>query len=403
MANVSFPPAQKTVLQLLGHNLFAMPFTPEPDTDWSAVLEESKVQAVGTLAFQKYSELPLADEMAENIKKMIRASTMNNIRCLQYHTYLHKLMTANGISYCVVKGAASAHYYPDPLLRNMGDVDFFVPQGDIVRAEEVLKADGFEPWDHNHRYHVVFRKGKAHYEMHFRPIATPKGPVGDLFAEYWKNICEDSVLLRDGLTTCRIPDAFLHGFILLSHLQGHLITDGIGLRHVCDWLVFVNAFSDRDFVDIFREKLKKVGLWRLAQLLALAAVEHMGMPYREWMGDDRETASELLFDIVAGGNFGRKDKQRVQESFFVSGYGVDGVKSNRAVQTFRSLNRIVDSHWRAAAKFPLLYPIGWVWFSLRYLIRVLFGKRQLNFFGVYYKSGIRKTLYRKLRLFEPEQ
>lgn len=403
MENKNISAVQKTVLQLLGHNLFSIPFTPDPNTDWREVLKESRVQAVGLMAFQNYSELPLDDELLADIKKMIRISTIKNIKCFQYHTHLHKLMTKNGISYCVLKGAASAHYYPDPLLRNMGDVDFFVPQHDVAHAMEILIENGFERQPINHPIHAVFRNGKEHFEMHFKPIAVPKGPIGDVFMDYWKNICEDSVLLHDGLTECQIPDVFLHGFILLSHFQHHLLVEGIGLRHVCDWAVFVNSFSSEEFISLFEKRLKRAGLWRLAQLLSLASSEYLGMPYQEWMGDDKETATELMMDILAGGNFGRKDRQRAYEGLFISDHGKDGVKTNRLIQVFKSLNRIVDSHWKAAKKFPLLYPFGWAYFSLRYLIRVLLGKRKLNLVDTYVKSGERKELYKKLNLFEPEE
>ena len=254
MENQNISVTQQTVLQLLGHNLFSRPFSPDPNTDWNAVLKESRAQAVSTIAFQNYSELPLNEELSAAIKTMIRTSTMNTIKCFQYHTYLHKLLTENGISYCILKGAASAHYYPDSLCRNMGDVDFFVPQSDIERAKEILLANGFEKQPLNHSVHVVFHKGKGHYEMHFKPISVPKGPIGNVFMEYWDHICEDSVLLRDGLVQCRIPDKFLHGFILLSHFQKHLVVEGIGLRHVCDWAVFVNSFSSESFVSLFEKR-----------------------------------------------------------------------------------------------------------------------------------------------------
>ena len=403
MENQNFSVTQKTVLQLLGHNLFSAPFSPDPDTDWRAVLKESRIQAVGLMAFQNYSELPLDEELLVDIKKMIRVSAMNNIKCFQYHTHLHKLMTKNGISYCVLKGAASAHYYPDSLIRNMGDVDFFVPQHDVARAMEILIENGFERQPINHPIHAVFRNGKEHFEMHFKPIAIPEGSMGKVFMEYWKTICEDSVLLHDSLTECRIPDPFLHGFILLSHLQQHLLVEGIGLRHVCDWAVFVNSFSSENFVSLFEKRLKKVGLWRLAQLISLICSEYLGVTYQEWMGNDRETAKALLLDILSGGNFGRKDKQRAYEGFFISNHGKDGVKTNRIIQVFKSLNQLVDNYWKAAAKFPLLYPIGWIYFSIRYLIRVILGKRKLNLVDTYVKSGERKELYKKLNLFEPEE
>ena len=64
--------------------------------------------------------------MAE-IKKILRGSVMRDMLIHNAHTAIHTLMTQNGIPYVMLKGAASAYYYPQTFLRSMGDVDFYVP------------------------------------------------------------------------------------------------------------------------------------------------------------------------------------------------------------------------------------------------------------------------------------
>jgi hypothetical protein len=328
---------------------------------------------------------------------------VSNAECLKSHSYLHALMERNGISYCVVKGAVSASYYPDPLLRAMGDVDFYVHPEDIDRALAVFEAEGFTRDQVNHPCHIAMKNGKKHFEMHFKPVAFHNGPVGEKLEAYWCNIRETAVTSETELATYIGPSTFHHGFILLTHLQHHLFYEGVGLRHLCDWAVFANAFSDEEFVAVFKIELKRIGLFRLAQLLSLCAVKHMGMPHKDWMGDDYETADELLEDILSGGNFGRKDKQRSYEGMFIADRDTGDMSRGRLIQIFSSLNNIVDSHWRAAKKCPVLYPIGWAYFSLRYLIRVLLGKRKMNLVDTYQKSGQRRKKYEKLRVFQPEE
>jgi hypothetical protein len=284
----------------------------------------------------------------------------------------------------------------------MGDVDFFVPPSELEKATEVLTTVGFERTDTNHKYHRVFKKDKIHCELHFEPIALPDGNLSKIFWDYWSEICETSVLVKSDLAEFRMPSPFLHGFVLLTHFRSHLLSEGIGLRHICDWVVFANSFSNDDFVNVFEERLKQVGMWKLAQIICLMAVEYMGMPYRQWMGEDRETARELLTDILKSGNFGRKDRQRAYEGFFISDGAPDGRKNNRIIQAFKSLNRLVDSYWKGAKKFPLLYPIGWAYFSVRFLIRLMLGKRKVDVFDAYSESKKRQELYEKLNILKPE-
>lgn len=398
----NFSKAQETLLSLLGQNLFSVPYTPASDTDWVEVIKESRAQSVLILAFKSNKDLALEADVREALQKRLKRSTMNNIKCFKNHAYLHSLMTKNNIPYCILKGAAAAFYYSEPLLRGMGDVDFYVHPDDIDRAMEVFVAEGFERKDKNHLYHIVLRKGDIHFEMHFEPISVPYGEVGDIYREYWKDIRESAAVVSDGLTEFKAPSTFHHGLITLAHIQHHLVAEGIGLRHLCDWAVFANSFSEEEFVSIFEERLKRIGLWRFACILSLAASEYIGMPYKKWMGDEHTLARELISDILLGGNFGRKDKQRKYEGMFISDRGKNGMDTNRFVQAFRSLNRIVRSYWKIVERIPLLYPIGWLYFSFRYLFRLITGKRKLDIANTYKQSGKRKEFYKQLRIFEPE-
>lgn len=398
-----FGKVQNTVLSLLGHNLFSAPLTLDPDVDWAEVLRESKMQAVLLVAFKNHKELPLDQNLRAGLEKRLMMHTVSNVRCFQDHTCLHSIMEKGDVHYCVLKGAASAYYYPDPLLRAMGDVDFYVPPAELEKATEQMLEAGFERVDHDHRYHRIFKKGKTRCEMHFEPIALPKGKMGKVFWDYWNEICESAALVKDELAEFRMPSPFLHGFVLLSHFQSHLLFEGVGLRHICDFVVFADSFSGEEFVEIFEVRLKQVGMWKLAQTLGLIAVEYMGMPYRAWMGDDRNTARELLADILAGGNFGRKDRQRAYEGFFIAEDGTAEAKNNGFSQAIRSLNRLIETHWPVAKKCFLLYPVGWVFFPCRYMIRRLLGKRKVSLWKSYRGSQKRKDLYQKLKLLKPEK
>lgn len=403
MENAKIAQSQKILFSLIGQNLFSNPPIIPDDVDWNNVIHESKIQAVALLALQNYRQLPIDEGTAENIKKHLYKCTISNMACFTGHKYLHELMTKNGITYCVVKGVASARYYPNPLTRAMGDVDFYVLPEHLEKAREVFKADGFVFDSANHPYHNSMKKGKMQFEMHFKPIAAPDGAIGEIFNEYWSDICEKSRLVKDELTECVLPSDFHHGFILLTHLQSHLLSEGVGLRHVCDWAFFANSFSNEEFTALFEDRLKRVGLWRLAQILSLIAVRHMGFQHKPWMGDDYITADELLEDILCGGNFGVRERSRSYEGLFISDLQTTTVSKSRPIQIFHSMNMIVKRNWRAAEKCPLLYPVGWVYFSLRFLFRLLTGRRKANIATVYLQSGKRKKLYESLRLFVPEE
>lgn len=401
--NVNLTQAQKTLFQLIGQELFSAPIEICNDVNWYTVVQESMIHGVILLAFKNHNTLPLDKETVAYLQKCSRKCTLGNMNCFNGHQYLNELMTKNNIPYCFLKGVASARYYPDPFLRSMGDVDFYIPPEHVARAREVLSADGFKWEDNDHPHHFGLKKETMYMELHFAPIAIPNDSMRPIFLEYWSDICDKATKISDGLFEYVMPSDFHHGFILLTHLQSHMIRSGIGLRHVCDWAVFANSFSNEDFIAIFEKKLKRAGVWRLAQILALMSVKYFGMPYKIWMGEDYATADALIEEIIRRGNLGRHEKGQGYETLFIADNSVISTNKPRCIRVFLSLNMIIRQHWKAAKKCPLLYPVGWIYFSSRFLFRMMRGKRKADFVSSYKKSGKRIKLYNSLKLFVPEE
>lgn len=405
----SFDLTRRTIFGLLGQKLFGVPFAPEADVDWKAVLLESGHQAVRYQVFADCRHLSGIDgETKDAIRSLLVRDMMKNMQIHAQHTDLHRLLTEHGISYVILKGTASARYYPDPQSRTMGDVDFYVGEADFDRALAVCREAGFEASGLDHICHVILRKGRVHMEMHRIPAGVPDGEVGQIVKDYLSNLQEDAEVISCPLVTCCCPSDFHHGLIMLMHLQHHLLAEGIGLRHLSDWAVFVNHFQEAAFSELFREKLKAVGLWKLARLLSLCAVEYLGMPEQAWMTErpeDREVACVLLEDILAGGNFGSKDRQRAYEGLFVSNRGKNGVRNNRISQGFQALTRITYMKYPFIEKCPVLLPFGWAAAFGGYLVRTRERNKKgqdIHVLSAFQKSAVRISLYRQLGLYEPE-
>ena len=389
---------QKALLNILSNNLFGTEKPIPDDIDYSTLLKESRQQAVVALTL-KNLRLP---EDFKNKNRLFQSLAVNS-RVFSDHSVLNDIMNKAGISYTVLKGAASAYYYPDPIFRAMGDVDFLVKEKDIAIATEVLKQNGFTQWEEEHIFHIVFKKENMHFEMHFEPAGVPNGETGIIIREYISDMIETSSAVQSDICTFVNPDKFHHGLIMLLHMQHHLLSEGIGLRHLCDWAVFVNSFNENEFENLFKIKLERVGLWNFAETVSLAASLGIGLPKQKFMGENTELAEDILNDIIAGGNFGSKDKDRSGEGFFISNRGKDGVNHSRPVQFVLSVNQIIYTNWKITEKVKVLLPLGWIYWGARRFIRVITGKRRhMNFKKMYEGSKGRKELYKQLHLFETE-
>lgn len=393
--------SQSIILQLLSKALFGREAEVQTQ-DWLEVLKESQNQAVVQLVDSVLDKSLLSPEEAKAWKQVASADIANNIRVGHNHSLLHQWM--GDIPYVILKGAASASYYPTPAYRSMGDVDFLVKEDDLERAGKVLAEHGLKPWDQEHISHIVYRGPRMHYEMHFNLAGTPHGTAGNLVREYTKGIFKEAQEKEVVNGIAMLPSPFHHGLILLLHTCHHLTGEGFGLRHLCDWAVFENSFSDAEFCELFENKLKAIGLWRFAQILTRVSIKFLGADEKMWVEADDELVDSLMEDILTGGNFGKKDGERSNQAYFISSRGKNGVgKTSIGMQFFISLNNVVYTRWPFAKKWKVALPIGWVYFGIKQLIKIAKGERKkIHLKKMIDGAGKRRELYSQLHLYEAE-
>ena len=401
---------QRLLLQLVGCALFGGTVDFPETIDWNALLREAKQQAVLPLAYHAAKDC-FTGEKAEKLENRINDLVVNNMYLEFDHVELHQTMEAAGIPYVVMKGSASAAYYPQPMLRMMGDVDFLVHREDANRAGEALKALGFlETAERDNPIHQAYVRSsnplyRSEWELHWQPNGIPNTPVGEKIRAMLADSIETSRLRETENGSYRVPDDFHHGLMLLIHTAMHLIHSGVGLRHLCDWAVFTARFSVEEFRATFEARLREAGLWRFAGALTAVSVRYLGCPDHSWQGEqDPALLDALMLDILSGGNFGKKDDQRLNQAKLLvnrtegtvhRGAGLRNLVSAMNVKARRSLP--------AAKEHPVLLPAGWLLAGMRHMGRIVKGKRpSLHLGHIVEGAAERSELYRSLELFETE-
>ncbi len=395
---------QNIVLDLLAKALFGKQFTSySNEVNWSLVWHESYMQAVSLLVFSDFSRDNECLQDFEALRKMLKKRLAINLNINKEHLHLQKLLSDENIPFVIIKGLSSGVYYPDPLLRSMGDVDFLIDLKDKEKATSVLLKNGFKESGKSHGDHIVFTNSVSRFEMHFEPAGIPSGTVGDKIRSMLDDILSSSVNMQTPFGEITVPSAFHHGMIVLLHSCHHLTGEGIGLRHLCDWAVFVSSMSDDEFCVLFEQKLRSVGLWRFAQVLYTTCEKYLGAPHKNWAGDiDGDLSLGIIEDVFKGGNFGQKSNDRTHERMILPLYGDEGsVGKSYIGRLVSSVNKAVIANWKLAGKFRILLPLGWLIFGGRYVIRSLFGKRpKIRIKKLYEEANKRIDLFSELSLFD---
>lgn len=345
---------------LFGAELSQPEITPE-------LKKEARIQSV-------YSLLPLEKDAR---RSFIFAS---NIRLQWEHRELHALLTDAGIPYVTLKGWASARFYPEPLCRTAGDVDFLIRESDFPRAAELLIAQGFTAGADDGIGHVAFqRQPDSYWEMHRRPNGAAESTE-----KYFATLL-DEAQTADGIF---VPSDFHHCLVLLCHTASHLTKEGVGLRHLCDWAVFVNRVD----VSQWEAELKDCGLWQLAKTLSQLCSRYLGLPPQEWFGrGDPAILAALMDDILAAGNFGRKDADRYRQIKYVADGESKIAKKSSVSQGWEALSR------KAAARKTSRAAV-----LADYVGMLLKGERKIDTPETLSAAAKRRAIYRELRLYERE-
>lgn len=366
---------QEQLLSLLARAMFGSGAAePAPLTD--AVLAEAGQQAVLSLISDDYQGLA------------------NNIRVDAAHAALTELM--RGIPFVTFKGYASASYYPDPIRRAMGDVDFYVPQDYRETALSRLLEAGYRPAGDKNLRHECYERERIDFELHSELQGVPNGKGGiktdsgraeAAVRRYLSDLVETAVTVPSGQGDIVIPDAFHHGLIMLLHVAGHIMNSGgVGLRHLCDWAVYVAR------VDLapWQSRYEEMGLWTFARQLTALCIRYLGLREMPWVGtQDGAFLAELMDDFLTAGNFGRKDYRRALSAELTQERG-----------TADSLIAMTKHRYPFCARRPILLPLGFFAYGCRYVWRRLSGKRRWLGPDTLQLGRRRRELYRQFHLFE---
>ena len=398
---------QQMLLSILSKALFSRELERGLTVDWNTVFEEAKAQAVPLITFEALDKSLVPEDVLNKWKSYSGGALVKNLITTRNHVKVDCWMREAGIPYVIIKGSASSHYYPDPIHRLMGDVDFLVPMEHIERAKELFRKNVSEPCDDGHPFHLAYEDNTGTYELHYSVAGIPTGGIGEKVRQYLSDIFDRARTVPVEYGSIVIPSHFHHGLILLIHSCCHLTKEGIGLRQFSDFAVFAASFSNDDFISIFKEKLSAVGLWTLAQVFYRAAVKFLGAEDREWSHISDDSIPEALMeDILAGGNFGRRDEQRSFQGLVVTDYTAqyDVEARGMLAQFIHSKNKRVMEWWPLTRRVKLLIPFGWIGLGCQSLFLIIMGKRRaIDIKRMVSGAQLRRELYRMLELYKTDE
>ena len=213
---------------------------PLDHADWADVYRTSVRQGVVAVTFDFVRTLPKAAapdtvtamqwlSAAAHVEKTMR-------RMAATAEAFAREMAARDIPVVVLKGMAFAQYYPNPLHRECGDLDCYM-MGRKEEGDRIIMELGGDVEEAGYKHsHLQYKGLTIENHRFFTDFDnTPTGMLteqvlGELIQEEQTNL---------GNSKLRCPSANFNALFLLKHAQGHFIDEGIRMRHVLDWALFL--------------------------------------------------------------------------------------------------------------------------------------------------------------------
>lgn len=374
---------QQALLELIKASLFQQEPSFPADVDWDAVLQEAHDQTVAAL---------VAPAVPQQETKKWQVDVAQNkahfLRMLTEQTKLIELYDSAGIPMVILKGFAAAMYYPEPIRRTMGDIDFIVPPERFEDACRLMEDSGYTfIYDLGNDRDYTYRKNGIAFELHHH-YSDRDWDIEGLIID----ALPSSVMCE--IYGNRFPalPAEINGLVLLDHVRHHL-DGGLGIRQIIDWMMFVHTvLKDGAWEDRFAPVARKAGLETLAVTMTKMCKLWFGLPDNViWCEEaDEETARELLETVLAFGNFGHKTHHANKTGESIA------LRSRRG-NLFRFLQRTGSEQWQACQKHRFLRPFAWLYQLFRYIgmgIAALF--RGENIVKDYAKGKKKSYFYKRL-------
>lgn len=249
--------------------------------DWKKILAHAKMQAVMPLVYDGIVSLPerLRPEMPTMYRLMAFTDKIERLngKLDRAAGELSEKLSGCGIRSVLLKGQGNAVLYPNPARRQCGDIDLYVGEDNFGRTMSLLSEWGMvdnlaEPtYKHSH-----FEWDGVTVEVH--KLAADPSETSASFAEWERKSLQDTdcKVILDGRSVL-VPPPTYNALFIFVHAFHHFMTQGIGLRQLCDLALLLTAKHDEIDSGELLDRLRMYKLMKEWDFFCRLCHEDLGM------------------------------------------------------------------------------------------------------------------------------
>lgn len=325
--------------------------------EWLAIYNMASEQSVLCIVLQaadilsKNGQKPPIDLLLQWIGEGEQIRQQNQIvdkQCEQLHSWFEN----KGLSTCIIKGQGVARLYPNPGIRQSGDVDIWVDGG----REEIVKLMrsnliGVTFVDYVNCHASFFTDTEV--EIHFRPTWFFNPFVNRKVQKWIRKNKAEQMAHYDEQVGFSYPTIEFNLIFSLIHIYRHVLFEGIGLRQITDYYYILQHSTADERQKAFK-MLRKFGVGKFVG--AVMYVMHRVYGLEESLmlcAINEKQGKVLLSEILRGGNFGHHDDRIIR-------VGIEK-RWKRGWENFKRDIRFVKDYPSEVIWMPVWKVWHWAW------------------------------------------
>lgn len=308
--------AETQYFALLRSALWDEPFIVDDPIDWKAVMQIAEFHGNNVLladfAARMQGHNKPSQKMLIKMQSSMRDSLIHQMRLKQILVSAVALLREHNIEPVLLKGFGLALLYPNPSLRQFGDIDLFIGLNKFHDACALLRTlPGGYNWGDVHdigrHYNIEF--GDYPMEIHRVSADVMDGREEALYASIEKEGLIDypQRVEFEGFEIS-IPSKEFAVFFTFYHAWHHFLTTGVGWRQLSDVSMTLHAYHGQLDLGKLQQWFNSMKLMKPWQTFGYLMVNNLGLPRAEMPFYDHSLgrrARRLYRHIMKEGNFKR--------------------------------------------------------------------------------------------------
>lgn len=291
----------------------------------------------------------LPEEQKELLRTRVKVSMMRTMVQIKELNTIKARFEEEGIENQPMKGAYMKFIYPNPMLREMSDIDILIREEYTERAHKIFEELGYNSLGREHHHDIYMKRPymvvEAHWSMYDQTVDKKQY---EYFSDFSKAVLVDGASYTYNFSK---EDFYVY---MMAHMAKHFYKKGCGIRNIVDVYVFRNKYKHQLNDEYIDQELNKCGIYSFTK--------HIEKLSEIWLGEEESTEFyDNLFTYMLDSGIYGKDENGIWNEFAKESdesklhYGI----KLKLFYFFPPYHYMAKYHPWIVGKKPLL-PIAWM-------------------------------------------